>query len=308
MPAHALHHSWRVIATVMTIACVSIVSACGTTDNDGPDPDLSRYDVSKVVKDDTIAALVPQSLAKKGELAVGVNVSYAPAEFFARDGKTPVGYEVDFSKALAKLMGLKARIVHAPFDAIIPSIGSKYAVGITGFTVNKERIKAVDFVTYAKAGLTFATRQANPTHVDPQHLCGKKVAVQVGSVGEPIMYDARDACAAHHDLPLDVLPFKEQTDVTTAVVAGRADVLYADTPVTGYAVKQTNGQLEVLADSGEAEPMGAAVKKGDQAMVKLMHAAIAKLMENGVYRDIMKAWGVEGVMIDKPVINPNVEH
>lgn len=298
---------FKCVVSLAVVSMLSTLGACGTTDSDGVDPDIARsYDVSQVNKDDAIAAMVPEKVAKTGELTVGVNVSYAPAEFFARDGKTPVGYEIDFSKALAKVMGLKVRIVHAPFDAIIPAIGTKYAVGISGFTVNKERMKAVDFITYANAGLTFATRKGNPTKVDVHHLCGSKVAVQVGSVGEPIMYDARDACAAKHDKPLDVLPFKEQTDVTTSVVAGRADALYADTPVAGYAVSQTEGELEILANSKDSEPMGAAVEKGDTAMVKVVKAGIEKLMNTGIYRDIMKTWGVEGVMIDKPIVNPNV--
>lgn len=65
--------------------------------------------------------------------------------------------------------------MHAQFDSIIPAIGSKYNVGISGFTVNAERMKSVDFVTYANAGLSFEVRKGNPTKVDPKNLCGKKL-------------------------------------------------------------------------------------------------------------------------------------
>ncbi|PNP88287.1 ATP-binding cassette domain-containing protein, partial [Gardnerella sp. KA00735] len=93
--------------------------ACGPADSQASDPDIARsYDVNSIKKDPEIAAMLPEDVIKSGELTVGVNVSYAPAEFFAADGKTPVGYEIDFSKALAKVFGLKAKIVHAPFDAV----------------------------------------------------------------------------------------------------------------------------------------------------------------------------------------------
>ena len=250
--------------------------------------------------------MLPEDVVKSGELTVGVNVSYAPAEFFAADGKTPVGYEIDFSKALAKVFGLKAKIVHAPFDAIIPAIGSKYNVGISGFTVNAERMKSVDFVTYANAGLSFEVRKGNPTKVNPDNLCGKKVSLQTGSVGEPVMEEAKKQCEVKRDKPLEIMSFKEQTDATVALLSGRADVMYADTPVAGYASIKNDGKLEIIANSKDSEPMGAAVKKGDSKMLKAVKAGIDKLMRSGVYKDILKKWGVENVAVDKSVINPEV--
>lgn len=295
------------VAIIASLVMIGSVAACGPADSKAADPDVARsYDVSNVKKDDAVAALVPEEVAKTGELTVGVNVSYAPAEFFAADGKTPVGYEIDFSKALAKVMGLNAKIMHAPFDAIIPAIGSKYNVGISGFTVNAERMKTVDFVTYANAGLSFEVRKGNPTKVDPKNLCGKKVSLQTGSVGEPIMEEAKKECAAKKDKSLEIMSFKEQTDATTAVLSGRADVMYADTPVAGYAAIKDEGKLEILESSKDAEPMGAAVKKGDAKMLKAVKAGIDKLMESGVYKDILKKWGVENVAIEETVVNPKL--
>lgn len=299
--------SIKPIAAIATLALIGCTCACGPADSKAADPDVARsYDVSKVQKDEEIAKLVPESVAKTGELTVGVNVSYAPAEFFAADGKTPVGYEIDFSKALAKLMGLKAKIMHAQFDSIIPAIGSKYNVGISGFTVNAERMKSVDFVTYANAGLSFEVRKGNPTKVDPKNLCGKKVTLETGTVGEPIMEEAKKQCKANNNKPLEILSFKDQTDATTALLSGRADVMYADTPVAGYAAIKNSGKLEILESSIDAEPMGAAVKKGDAKMLKLIKAAIDKLMKNGVYKDILKKWGVENVAIKESQVNPEV--
>ncbi|RDW96550.1 ABC transporter substrate-binding protein [Gardnerella vaginalis] len=299
--------SIKPIAAIATLALIGCTCACGPADSKAADPDVARsYDVSKVQKDEEIAKLVPESVAKTGELTVGVNVSYAPAEFFAADGKTPVGYEIDFSKALAKLMGLKAKIMHAQFDSIIPAIGSKYNVGISGFTVNAERMKSVDFVTYANAGLSFEVRKGNPTKVDPKNLCGKKVTLETGTVGEPIMEEAKKQCKANNNKPLEILSFKDQTDATTALLSGRADVMYADTPVAGYAAIKNSGKLEILESSNDAEPMGAAVKKGDAKMLKLIKAAIDKLMKNGVYKDILKKWGVENVAVKESQVNPEV--
>ncbi|MFU0539245.1 ABC transporter substrate-binding protein [Gardnerella vaginalis] len=297
----------RFVAAFTSLSLLGFSSACGTSDAVGPDPLLARsYDVNRIKKDKSIAAMLPKKLVESGELVMGTNVGYAPAGFYARDGKTVVGYEIDLNKALAKLMGLKLRIVHAPFDAILPSVGSKFDIGVSGFTVSKEREKSVDFVTYADAGLLFVVRKGNPTNVNLNDLCGKKVSVQVGTTSETQMYDARDVCKLTRKAPLDVLAFREQTDATTAVVAGRADVMYADTPVSSFAIEQTDGQLEPLGKSRDKALMGIITQKGDTQLVEAIKAGIEKLIQTGAYQEIMKAWGVEDVMIKHPEVNPKV--
>ncbi len=54
---------------------------------------------------------------------------------------------------------------------------------------------------------------------------------------------------------------KLQTDVTTNVVTGKADVFYADSPVAGYAIAQTDGQLEMLGKVEGIAPEGIVIKK-----------------------------------------------
>ena len=104
--------------TVFALSAAMIVSlgACGTSEKSDStasgdsksSSNVTGYDVSGVTKDDDIAAMLPESVTKDGKLTVGMDTSYAPAEFLAEDGKTPVGFEVDIAKAvqaaLQKLM------------------------------------------------------------------------------------------------------------------------------------------------------------------------------------------------------------
>ncbi|WP_259298592.1 transporter substrate-binding domain-containing protein [Bifidobacterium pseudocatenulatum] len=103
---------------VFALSAAMIVSlgACGTSEKSdsaaSSDSESSSnttgYDVSGVTKDDDIAAMLPESVTKDGKLTVGMDTSYAPAEFLAENGKTPVGFDVDIAKAvqaaLQKLM------------------------------------------------------------------------------------------------------------------------------------------------------------------------------------------------------------
>ncbi len=46
-------------------------------------------------------------------------------------------------------------------------------------------------------------------------------------------------CKADGKKDITIQSSKQQTDATTAVVTGKADVFFADSPVVGYAIAQT---------------------------------------------------------------------
>ena len=301
-----------VAACALSVAMLFAGAACGTSDgsDDAASSDsgsksseLTGYDVSSVQKDDDIAKLLPDYVTKDGKLTIGMDTSYAPAEFLAEDGKTPVGFDVDIAKALAQVFGLEADPETANFDSIIPSVGSKYDIGISSFTVTKERLEAVDFVSHFDAGSAWAVKKGNPNKIDTSDLCGKKVAVQTATMQETEANKIAKQCEADGKDKLEVISSKLQTDVTTNVVTGKADVFYADSPVAGYAIAQTDGQLEMLGKVEGVAPEGIVIKKGDSQMDKAVQKAVQKLIDDGTYLKILKYWGVEDGAIETSEIN-----
>ena len=190
------------------------------------------------------------------------------------------------------------------FDSIIPSIGTKYDIGISSFTITPERMEAVDFVSMFKAGSTWVVKKGNPNKVAASDLCGLKIAVQTGTTQEEEVNAAAKQCKADGKSEVQILSNKLQTDVTTNVATGKADVFYADSPVAGYAISQTDGQLEALGDVEGVAKQGIAVKKGNTQLAEAVQKAVQKLMDDGTYMKILKHWGVENGAIDKAEINP----
>ncbi len=298
-------------AFMLSVAMLATGAACGTSDDSdasaskssSKSSELTGYDVSGVKKDDAIAKMLPDYVTKDGKLTIGMDTSYAPAEFLAADGKTPVGFDVDIAKALAGVFGLEADPETANFDSIIPAVGAKYDIGISSFTVTKERLEAVDFVSHFNAGSAWAVKKGNPNKVDTSDLCGKKVAVQTATMQETAANKMAKQCKADGKAEMDVISSKLQTDVTTNVVTGKADVFYADSPVAGYAIAQTDGELETLGKTEGIAPEGIVVKKGDQQMDEALQKALQKLIDDGTYMKILKCWGVQDGAISKPEIN-----
>ena len=112
----AFNNLRKLAVFALSAAMIVSLGACGTSEKSdsaaSSDSESSSnttgYEVSGVTKDDDIAAMLPESVTKDGKLTVGMDTSYAPAEFLAEDGKTPVGFDVDIAKAvqaaLQKLM------------------------------------------------------------------------------------------------------------------------------------------------------------------------------------------------------------
>ncbi len=112
----AFNNLRKLAVFALSAAMIVSLGACGTSEKSdsaaSSDSESSAnttgYDVSGVTKDDDIAAMLPESVTKDGKLTVGMDTSYAPAEFLAENGKTPVGFDVDIAKAvqaaLQKLM------------------------------------------------------------------------------------------------------------------------------------------------------------------------------------------------------------
>lgn len=207
---------------------------------------------------------------------------------------------MDLARAMGNIFGLETEIVSSNFDTIIPAIGSKYDLGIAAFTITKDRMESVDFVSYFTAGMGYAVATGNPKNVDENDLCGLNVAVETGTVEEEAINKTAKQCKADGKKDITIQSSKQQTDATTAVVTGKADVFFADSPVVGYAIAQTDGQLEQLGKDFDEVPNAIAIKKGDSQTTEAVQKAMQKLMDDGTYTKILQHWGVESGALTRP--------
>ncbi|HEY6708142.1 MAG TPA: transporter substrate-binding domain-containing protein, partial [Actinomycetota bacterium] len=98
--------------------------------------------------------------------------------------------------------------------------------------------------------------------------------------------------------------YQRQDQATAAVVSGKDDAMLADSPVLAYAVKQTNGQLELLGDIYDAAPYGYVIKKEQTDFAEAVAGAVKALVDDGTYKTILTKWGVDAGAIDNPAVNP----
>jgi polar amino acid transport system substrate-binding protein len=252
----------------------------------------------------SIAAAVPAAIKSKGSFMVAADASYAPNEFFDKDGTTVIGMDADLSKALGTVMGLQVSVVNATFDSIIPGLASgKFDMGASSFTDTKAREATVDFVTYFNAGTSFFVKASGgPTINTLDDLCGHHVAVEKGTTQADDANAQNTKCTGAGKGAVDVQVYTNQTDANTALTSGRADVSMADQPVAAYQVQLSNGAFKLSGQPYGSAPYGLALPKGN-GMAQPVLDALKSLQASGVYNQILTKWGLTSGALNNPQIN-----
>jgi len=292
-------------AVPLVAVALAVATACGSS-NKTTSSTSSTASTPTPAANPAVEKLVPAAVKSKGTLTVAMDASYPPDEFISTNGHTVVGMDADLSNALVGVMGLKANLVNATFDTIIPGLqAGKYDLGASSFTDNKKREKVVDFVDYFTAGEAFFTKTSGGTTVTGlSDLCGKTVSVESGTVEETDAKAQSAKCTKAGKPAVKVLVFPSQTAANLALSSGRAQVAFADSTVVDYQVKQSNGTFKLTGPVFGTAPYGLALPK-NLGLTKAVQAALKALVSDGTYHSILNKWGIASGAISASAIKIN---
>ncbi len=264
-------------------------SACGDDDDDDGGTSANLTTANQNCKD--LGVTAPARIKSAGKFIVASDLSYAPMEFVKEGTNDAIGADVDIANCIAQAWGVTADVQNTPFDSIIAALTSKKAdVILSSMTANDERKKQVDFVEYFTAGSGILVKKGNPEKVKSiADLCGKKVAIQVGTVQIDEADEQNGKCG---DKKINVQTFEQNTDTIQAVSTGRADAALMDFPVAIYGASKVKG-TEVVGEQYDTGNYGIAVRKDDGEVKTGLDAALKAMKDKGKYDAILKYWGLE---------------
>jgi polar amino acid transport system substrate-binding protein len=297
-----------------TMAVVGAVALLGAACSSSTSPSTSSTTTTTVALptatipvqpvDATIAATVPAAVKSKGTLNIALDATYAPDEMIAPNGSTIIGMDADLAYAITQTLGLKAHLINATFDTIIPGLQSgKYDLGDSSFTDTLARQKVVDFVDYFTAGEGFYVKSgAAQSFNGLASLCGHTVSVEDGTTEQTDAQTQAKACTKAGKSTVTILAFGNQSQANLAVSSGRAQVGFADSQVAAYIVATSNGVFQNSGTAFEIAPYGLALPKGN-GMAAPVEAAVNALIANGTYTKILTKWGVQAGAVTTAAIN-----
>jgi polar amino acid transport system substrate-binding protein len=265
-----------------------------------------------VQADSASAAQVPANYKSKGTLTIAADASYPPNEFTASNGAI-IGMDVDLGNAIAQTLGMKANFVSASFDGILAGIqAGRYDLGMSSFSVTASREQQVDFVSYFTAGTSTMVTKCNPASIKAlADLCGKSVGAENGTtqldqLSKPdVDGSIVKLCQQAGKSAPKAQGFPKQSDVNSALQAGRIDAYLADSPVVDYELKQTGDAFTKVGGNVDTAPYGIAMPKTEGTLKNAIQAAVQHLMDDGSYAQILQHWGVSSGAVKTAAINPS---
>lgn len=264
--------------------------------------------VGAVKKDDAIASTVPAAIKSAGTLKIGSNVQSPPNNFYAANGKTPVGFEVDIITAIGKKMGVKVAYSDMAFDSLITSLQSgRVDATIAGMNDNKARQQKISFVDYFNSGITLMIQKGNPAGIkNSDDLCGKKIAVVQGTTQEDFAKQQSSKCTSAGKKALSVTATPSDSQNQTQLRTGRVDAILNDLPSAVYISKTAGGgkYFQVVDQAPiNGAPYGIGVNKKNQALTGSIDKSLQSIIADGTYTKILKAWNVTSGAVMKATIN-----
>lgn len=263
-----------------------------------------------------LASKLPAAIRDKGVITVGSDIAYAPVEFKDNSGKV-VGLDPDLGAAMGKQLGVKFEFQNGTFDALLTGLRSnRYDIAMSAMTDNKNRQdgvdpdtgkkvgEGVDFVDYLTAGVSIYTRKGQTENIASwSDLCGKKLAVERGTVSEDLAKSETKKCTGGKKITIEAFDDDQQSQ--TRLRSGGADAASSDFPVAAYAVKTSGGgkDFQLVGDQVEAAPYGIAVAKSDTQLRDALQAAMDAVIKSGEYQKILTKWGAEDGAVKSSVIN-----
>ena len=214
--------------------------------------------------------------AAGGTLVMATNAEFPPYEYY-EDGDI-VGIDVEIAKAIAAKLGMELQIEDMAFDAIIPAVTSgKADFGAAGMTVTEERQRSVEFTdTYANSNQDAIVKEDSDI-TGSDALAGKIIGVQLGTTGDALATEIKDATVERYNKGLEAVQ---------SLTQGKIDAVVIDQATAEAFVKKTEG-IKILEEKMSEEEYAIAIKKGNMELVEKMNEAIKELKEEGKIDEIV---------------------
>jgi len=217
-----------------------------------------------------------QTVKDKGVINIGLEGTYPPFSFVDADGKL-TGFEVELSEALAKELGVKAKVQPTKWDGILAALESKRLdVVVNQVTISDERKKKYDFSKpYTISGIQALILKKNAESLNIKQaadLAGKKVGVGLGTNYE--QWVKKEVPQA------DVRTYEDDPSKFADLRNGRINAILVDRlAALEYAQKAKDTAL--AGDAFSRLESGIALRKGEPELLDAINKALDKLRADG---------------------------
>ena len=248
-----------------------------------------------------IAAVMAAGPLAAETYKVGIDqTNYEP--FAWKDaGGTWLGWEVDLMYAVCESQQMTCELAPTAWDGIIPALQEdKIDFIFASMTINEDRKQQVDFTHfYYDSTLVIIGAKSDATKIDfdnPESVKGKVFGAQGATIHSKFL-DSRFGSVA------EVKKYDGLDNALADLAAGRVDFVQEGTSTLNTFLDSDAGKDFEVKATAPADPIlgegvGAAVRKGDTALLEKLNAGIKAVIVSGKYDEITKKYPVlEGLLV-----------
>lgn len=216
-------------------------------------------------------------------IMVGGDRDYPPYEFLDKDGQ-PSGYNVDLTRAIAEVMGMKVEFRLGAWSDMRTALKNNQVDVLQGMSYSEERTAEVDFSTpHTIVNHAIFARDDSPVVSSLEDLRGNSVAVHHSG----IMHDYLVRTGYRGPLTLTDTP----AEALRQVAAGNTDFAIVAIVPGMYIVGELKlSNLNTVVRNVAAHRYCYAVKKGDAELLSRFNEGLAILKKTGQYELIRNRW------------------
>jgi polar amino acid transport system substrate-binding protein len=231
---------------------------------------------------------------------------YPPFEFKDPASGKLIGFDVDIVDAIAGKMGIKVKWIDSSFDQLISSIETKRAdIMVAGMADTPERRASVSFLDYLHANSVFFTLRANAARFpDINALCGKRVATARRTIWPAAIEKwSDDHCTAAGKPAVIVVGTDGSPDTRLQLNQGRADAAVQGAETIPYQNTIEGNRYVILGKPFLIQQMGLGFARDDSQFGQKLKQALAALMADGTYQELLRKWDLMDSAIEQAMIN-----
>lgn len=230
----------------------------------------------------SFALAEPENVAER-VIVVGADRDYPPYEFLDKNGD-PTGFNVDLSRAIAKVMGMQVEFQFGNWADIRGGLDRGEIDILQGLSYSDLRAQDHDFSppTAIIQHAVFA-RVGSPSVTTLEELRGKKVIL----FKKGIMYDTMMAAGYEKDL----IPTGTPADALRLLSSGAHDYSIIAILPGMWLIREHNlTNLTPVVRNIAVQKYGYAVKKGKSALLARFSEGLAIVQKTGQYQEIYDKW------------------
>lgn len=278
------------------------LSACANPTLDDAGQQAGSDDVvAAVQRDDAIAAMLPEAYRDKG-FSASINADVPPVKFIDDSGNI-TGLNPELLRAAARVLGTEVNLQVGTFDSLVPGLESKRYDAIASVGDYIERQTHVDFIDYLQNGTAvIAPADFEKDEVEPAELCGYNIGYSRGTSQQGNLETANEECAALGKPAIEINGYQDAGAGVLSVKSGAADGFWGDLPPMAYNV-ETDPDTFKLVYTEQDSVVGIGIHKDNPELRDALRAALLKLVDDGVYDQLLDEWGLSGFGVPTMEIN-----